>query len=243
MTVPAREFSDWLKDAGLPARVGELSSFSGLKRTTIQNQRLRGRVTVQTVIATARAARLNPLDALGSFAPYRVLIDERRQVTTAELVSQVSYSDVFVHLLSRIRTDFAHRLADVRLSEVPHQESVRTWVDAIDPGNLRRQVTERSGIAPSNFSTQLTENRLTPELGILVSHICGVSSTSGLVVSGLVTPDEAGWPIYGRENALLEMGDMELLDLASARLSSLRKATKKKVDMDEANNHYLETLG
>lgn len=193
--------------------------------------------------AQARAADLNPLDVLGQFPGYTALLDERLPVTSTELLSQVTYTDALVHLMSLIRTDFAHRLADVQMSPIPNEDSVRNWIDAIDPGDLRRQVTTESGVAASNFSSQLTENRLAPNLALLVSHICGVSSASGFVVSGLVTPAEAGWPHYGRENALAEIGEIELLDLVSARLATLRRVTKKKVDTTEANNHYLEILG
>lgn len=243
MSISARDFTAWLDEAGLPAGVAELSTLLGMRRTTLQNQRLRGRMTVHTVLAAARVAQLNPLDVLGKFSGYTALVDDRMPVMSTELLSQVTHTDALVHLLTRIRTDFAHLMANVKLSEIPNDESVRTWIDAIDPGDLRRQVAEQSGIAPSNFSAQLTDNRLSPELAILISHICGVSSANGLVVSGLVTPAEAGWPLYGRENALSEMSDIELLDLVATRITALRRVTKKKVDTAEANNHYLEILG
>lgn len=243
MSVPAREFTDWLHHAGLPKSIAELSPLLGMKRSTIQNQRLRGRMTIQTVIAAARAADQNPLDILGLFPAYAALVDERMPVTAQELLSQVTYTDALVHLMSQIRADFAHRLTDVPMSPIPSDDSVRNWVDAIDSGDLRRQVTAETGVAASNFSAQLTDNRLAPNLAILVSRLCGVSSASGLVVSGLITPAEAGWPLYGRENALAEIGDVELLDLVTARLATLRRVTKKKVDATEANKHYLETLG
>lgn len=243
MYVGAREFTDWLRQVGLPLGGAELGRMLGINRTTIQNQRLRGRVTIPTVIAAARAAHLNPLDVLGLFAGYEVVSTNRRPVTEAELLSQVTYTDVAVELLKRISADFAHRLADVPMSPIPNPDSVRTWIDAIDTGELRRNITEQSGVTTSNFSAQLTENRLSPHLAILAATLSGVSPASGLVVSGLVTPNEAGWPLYGRENALTEMGDIELIDLLAARLAALKRVTKKKIDAAESNTHYLETLG
>lgn len=243
MSVPARDFTAWLNEVGLPTGSAELSALLGMKRTTLSNQKLRGRITVPTVIAAARAAQLNPLDVLGQFPGYTALIDDRLPVTPTELLSQVTHTDALVHLLSRIRADFARLMAGVELSEIPNENSVRTWIDAIDPGDLRRKVSEQSGIAPSNFSAQLTDNRLSPELAILISSICGVSSASGLAVSGIITPAEAGWALYSRENVLSEIGDLELIDLVSTRLTALRRVTKKKVDTTEANNHYLGILG
>ncbi|WP_343320565.1 hypothetical protein AAFM46_16875 (plasmid) [Arthrobacter sp. TMP15] len=243
MSIPFRDFSAWLQEAGMPHGTAELAALLGMKRTTLQNQKIRGRMTVYTVISAARAAGLNPLDVLGQFPGYTDLIDNRLPVTSAELLSQLTHTDVLVHLLSRVRADFSHMMAHVELSKIPNEESVRTWIDAIDPGDLRRKVTERSGIAPSNFSAQLTDNRLTPELAILISRLSGVSSANGLVVSGVVTPEEAGWPLYGRDNALSEISDIDLIDLASDRLTALRRLTKKKVDVVEENKNYLEALG
>lgn len=243
MYVGAREFNDWLRQAGLPQGGAELGRVLGMNRTTIQNQRLRSRITIPTVVAAARAARLNPLDVLGGFQGYEVLADERRAVTDTELLSQVTYTDAAVHMLKRINAGLAHSLADTPMSPIPNPDSVRTWIDAIDTGELRRHIAEKSGVTTSNFSAQLTENRLAPHLAILASKLCDVSPASGLVVSGLVTPDEAGWPLYGRENALSEMGDIELIDLLAARLAALKRVTKKKIDDAAANTHYLETLG
>lgn len=183
MPVPGRAFSQWLAGAGLPTGVSELSKRLDMKRTTLQNQRLRGSFSIQTVIAAARAANLNPLDVLGEFQPYAALADNRQPVTTAELLSQVSYVDALAHLLSRIKAEYARKFAGMKMGPLPSEESVRKWIDAIDPGDLRRQLSEQAGIKASNLSAQLSENRLAPELGILASKIAGVSSGNGLVKS------------------------------------------------------------
>lgn len=243
MSVSVRAFNDWLDSVGLPTGASDLSKHLGIKRTTLQNQRIRGRVSVPTVIAAARVANINPLDALGTFEPYAELGGIRQPVTAAELISQVSYIDALVHLMSRVRADFARTLGGVAMGPIPGEDAVRNWIDAIDTGDLRRRIAEQPGITASNLSAQITDNRLTPELAIAASRIAGVSTASGLVVSGLVTPAEAGWPLYGRENALAELGDVELIDLVSSRLATLRRHTKKKVDADEAAQNYLETLG
>lgn len=243
MPISAVAFNEWLVKSGLPEGASELSRLLKMKRTTLINQRTRGHVAVSTVITAARAARLNPLDALASFEPYVALIEDRKPVTTAELLSQVSHVDAVVELLSRIRADFAQALGVTPMEAVPHDGSVRNWIDAIDPGELRRHVSAKGGISLSNLSALFTDNRLPPELAIIASRFAGVSSTSGLVVSGLVTPSEADWPLYGRENALSELGDLELINLVSSRLAALHRQTKKKVDAEEAITNYLETLG
>lgn len=243
MPISARSFNEWLATAGLPDGAAPLSKLLGMKRTTLHNQRIRGRIAVPTVIAAARAAQMNPLDVLGSFEPYTALEQERKPVTDAELLSQVSYVDALVHLMSRIRADFAQTLGVTPMEAIPCDGSVRNWLDAIDPGGIRQHISEQGGIALSNLSAQLAENRLEPELAIIASQFAGVSSASGLVVSGMVTDQEAGWPMYARVNALSELGDVELIDLVSSRLEFLRRQTKKQVDTENAAVNFLESLG
>lgn len=242
MSISARSFNEWLVTAGLPDGASTLSKMIGMKRTTLHNQRIRGRIALPTVVAAARAAQFNPLDVLASFEPY-VALANRTPVTNPELVSQVSHVDALVHLLSRIRADFARTLGTFEMGSFPFDGSVRNWVDAIDPGDLRSKISDQGGIALSNLSAQLSDDRLDPELAILASKIAGVSSSSGLVVSGLVTAEEAGWPLHGRENALSELDDLALIDLVNSRLASLRRTTKKRVDAEESAAKFLEALG
>lgn len=243
MSISARSFNEWLIAVGLPDGASKLSKLLGMKRTTLHNQRIRGRIAVPTVIAAARAVQLNPLDVLATFDPYADLASGRKPVTNAELLSQVSHIDALVQLMSRIKSDFACTIGTVDMEPIPIDGSVRNWIDAIDPGNLRQQMSEQGGIAPSNLSAQISDDRLDPLLSILASQLAGVSSSSGLVVAGLVTAEEAGWPIYGRENALAEIGDIALIDLVVDRLASLRRKTKKHLEAEEAAANYLETLG
>ena len=80
------------------------------------------------------------------------------------------------------------------LSPPPHATSVKNWVDAIDDGELRHRVSAATGVAPQNYSAQLTANRLAPELAVATSRAAGVGLAGGLVATGLVTEAEAGWP-------------------------------------------------
>lgn len=89
----------------------------------------------------------------------------------------------------------------------------------------------------------LSDNRLAPELALLASAIAGVSPISGLVVTGLLTTAEASWPSMGRGNALRDLDDLDVIDLADQRLKSLRRRVKKKLDARETAHALWETLG
>ncbi len=243
MAVSAQEFNDWLRGTGLPNGTSELSKVLGVNRATLNMQRLRGRVGEGTVVAAARAATLNPVAVLGAFTFYAALVPGLQPPTDAEIASQLTYADVTVELLKRTTTGFAHLLAGHELSEIPHPDSVRSWIDSIDSGDLRRRLAEESGVKTTNISSLLTENRLPPDLAVMAARIAGTSTATGLVATGLITAQEAGWPRYCRENVLTQMDDLALLDLTEIKLKNLRRTTKKKIDAEQATHTYWETLG
>ncbi|WP_104119076.1 hypothetical protein [Arthrobacter sp. B1805] len=244
MSLSAREFDAWLAEAGLPTSSADVARHTGRRLSTITTQRFRSRITEDVVVQLSRAFNLDPLRALAYFEPYQGLDANPRPPSTDELVSQLTHNDLLVELLSRNKADLARVLgASYLISPIPHPDGVRKWIDAIDPGNIRSEMSTRSGIATTNLSALLTDNKLSPELSILAATIADVSPLGGLVVSGLLMPEEAGWPPQGRENALRNLEDLVLLDLLDQRLKSLRRRLKKKIESQDTANALWETLG
>lgn len=244
MSVSAREFDAWLERAGLPTSSTDIGRRLDMRRSTIKAQRVRNRVSEDVIVGLARSFGLSPLSALAEFDPYLTLQNEQPPPTTAELLSQLTHADVLAELLSRNQASMAVLIgAHYEMSPIPHADGVRAWIDAIDPGTIRADMSYQSGIATTNLSTLFSENRLPPELAMLASSIAGVSLLGGFVATGLLTPQEAGWPAQGRENALTSLGDLELIDLTEQRLKGLRRRVKKKVDAQETAQALWETLG
>lgn len=244
MTVSAREFDAWLNRVDLPTSSTEIGRLLNMRRSTIKAQRMRNRVNEEVIVGLARYFQLPPLHSLASFEPYQALQHNQPSPTSVELLSQVTHTDLFAEMLSRNRADMAVLIgAHYELSPIPHTDGVRNWIDAIDPGNLRADLSHQSGIATTNLSTLLSENRLPPELALLASSIAGVSLIGGLVVTGLLTPQEGGWPPLGRENALNALEDLQLIDLTDQRLKSLRRRIKRKTDVKDTAHALWETLG
>lgn len=244
MTVSTREFDAWLDRAGLPTSSTEIGRHLDMRRSTVKTQRVRNRVHENVVVGLARSFNLSPLRALAEFDPYLALQGEQPRPTEAELLSQVTHTDLFAELLSRNRADMARLIgAHYEISSLPHPDGVRSWIDAIDPGNIRSEISHQSGVATTNLSTLFSENRLPPELALLASTIAGVSLVSGLVVTGLLTAEEAGWPLLGRENALRDLNDLDLIDLTDQRLKNLRRRVKKTLDAQDTVQALWETLG
>lgn len=244
MSIGSAEFKEWLKHSNLSTSASDLSKLAGINRTTLRNQLLRGSVPETTVVEISRASSLDPLEALGSFHFYEDLVSGTRRPTEDELISQTHVADLMAEFLwrtsKRYRATFTPRPAMVPF---PHDGSVRAWIEAIDPGDLRKSMSRRSGIATSNIATQLTNNKLTPGLAYMAAKLSNVSLASGLVVSGLITQGEGRWPVRAREDAVMESTDQLLVDSILSRLSGLsRKISNRTEALDEAQR-LAELLG
>ena len=116
-------------------------------------------------------------------------------------------------------------------------------MDAIDDGELRHRVSAATGVAPQNYSAQLTANRLSPELAVATSRAAGVGFTGGLVATGLITEAEAGWAPDAKQAALDALSDGELTALAGERLQSLGKTLRRQEQDHEQTEKIWENLG
>jgi hypothetical protein len=244
MAVTAKAFQLWRSRIAPEDTVSDLCRVAGIKRSTLAQQLVRGKVSVPTVVAIARGYRLSPVEALAAFDGYEDLPGGIAPPTNAELVSQVSHIDILRLLVARSE-DRERAGADLQfgLAPFPHRSSVRAWIEAVDPGDLRQRLAERTGVARQNLSAQLTAGRLAPEIAVEAARIAGVSRTSGLVVTGLLTPQEGGWPEDGRARALCALSDLDLVLLARDRLDVLGKQIRRTEFDDGKDRAMWENLG
>ena len=244
LSIGSAEFKEWLSSSNLSTSASDLSKVTGISRATLRNQLLRGSVPETTVVEICRASSLDPLEGLGSFRFYEDLVSGTKKPTEDELISQTHVADLMAEFLWRTskgyRATFTPRPAMVPF---PHDGSVRAWIEAIDPGDLRKSMSRRSGVATSNIATQLTNNKLTPSLAYTAAQLSNVSMASGFVVSGLLTQGEGRWPVRAREEAVMESTDQLLVDSILSRLTSLsRKISNRTEALDEAQR-MAELLG
>ncbi|MDQ0851500.1 hypothetical protein QFZ65_003438 [Arthrobacter sp. B3I9] len=243
MPLPAKAFQLWLHGVAPTATTADICRISGIKRTTLAQQLVRGKVAETTLVRISRALGLSPLAALGSFPNFAELADEQQPPTAAELVSQIATVDLLRAVIER--SSPAHGGGDglSALIPAPHGTSVRNWVDAIDDGELRHRVSQATRVAPQNFSAQLTANRLSPELAVATARAAGVGSTGGLVATGLITEEEAGWAPDAKQSALAALSDGELTALAGERLQALGKALRRQEHEQAQTDKIWENLG
>ncbi|MBT2566064.1 hypothetical protein J7I84_06040 [Arthrobacter sp. ISL-85] len=243
MTLSAKAFQRWLQSIAPDASTADVCRVSGIKRTTLAQQLVRGKVSVSTVVSISRAYSINPVAALAGFDAYTALAGPPRPPSRNELVSQISSADLLRALLARPAMDASRGAAAPALSPAPHATSVKNWVDAIDDGEVRHRVSASTGVAPQNYSAQLTANRLSPELAMATALAAGVGPAGGLVATGIITEEEAGWPPGARQEALDSLSDGELTALAGDRLQALGKVLRRQ-EQDQAQTEKIwENLG
>ncbi|MFE4541365.1 hypothetical protein [Arthrobacter sp. NPDC056727] len=250
MPLPAKAFQRWLHGVAPDASVADVARASGVKRTTLAQQLVRGKVAEATVVGISRAYNINPVSALGFFEPYRDLEQPPIPPTLQELVSQIATADLLHAIIARTEEDAGAGAAGKgkgtgppELSPPPHATSVKNWVDAIDDGELRHRVSAATGVAPQNYSAQLSANRLAPELAVATSRAAGVGLAGGLVAAGLVTEAEAGWPPDARKAALDSLTDGQLATLAGDRLQALGKTLRRQEHDQRQTEQIWENLG
>ncbi|MBT1004155.1 hypothetical protein KIH31_16335 [Paenarthrobacter sp. DKR-5] len=241
MPVAAKAFQLWLGGVAAGASIADVCRQSGIKRSTLAQQLVRGKVAESSVVSVARAYGVDPVAALANFHPFQDLAGGVKPPTHWELVSQVSYQDLLRALLGRSAPE---RQPLTALDPVPHASSVRNWIDAIDQaGDLRQSLSAASGVAPQNISAQLTANRLNPDLAVEAARLAGAGLTGGLVATGLLTPEEAGWAAGARARAIEDLTDAELVNVARDRLDALSKLLRRREQDDEQTNALWENLG
>lgn len=244
MTVPAKFFQHWLTDAAGSTSHAAVCRAAGIKRSTLAQQLVRGRVSLGTVAAVSRSLDLPVVATLSEFPAFEDLSTGSKPPNRAELLSQVSDADLLQELLSR--STAAENLSTaitVPLSAAHHKSSVRAWVDAVDTGELRQRVARHAAIAPQNLSAQISANRLTAELAIDSARIAGVGLSNGLVSTGFLSPAEAGWEPGSRESALRSLPTSALASLTAQRLEHLSRVLRRTEDDQAAVQSVWENLG
>lgn len=249
MPLAAKAFQHWLNRAAPGVSTAEICRIAGIKRSTLAQQLVRGKVAAATVVSISRALGRSPLDDLASFEKYAGL-NGPRPPTPAELVSQVATMDLLRAVVARSgpaplsdTAADAAAAAPAAFSPAPHATSVRNWVDAVDDGDLRHRVSVATGVAPQNYSAQLTANRLSLELTVATARAAGVGFTAGLVASGLITEAEAGWDPAAKQAAVAALSDGDLATLAGDRLQTLGKVLHRQEQEHARTEMIWENLG
>lgn len=217
---------------------------AGIKRSTLAQQLVRGRVSMATVAAISRSLDLPVVESLTVFPKFQDLAAGLKPPTQAELLSQISDNDLLLEFLNRQKAEETNTVPPgIALSPPYHRSSVRAWMDAIDGADLRQKVARQVSIAPQNLSAQISANRLNAELAVESARIAGVGLANGLVANGFLAPGEAGWMPGSRTEVLQATPSSALALLVAQRLEALSKVLRRQEDESMAVQRVWENLG
>lgn len=211
MAIGATAVKEWFALRCPDDSVSRIATRAGIGRVTLHQQIVRGNVSEASVIAIARSQQLSPIEELASFALYAELVPA--PPAPQEILSFIDWPK----LLVAIGLIYEGReIAESDLGDPLYPDSSRVWVESIDKGLLRKTVEEDLGLASSNVATALRSTLKLP-LALAFARHAGVPMASAFVVSGLLTPLEAGWGAEERKAALLSRDMVQLLELVGMR--------------------------
>lgn len=198
--IPRDRFEAWAETIypEEPYSFARLVALSGLSRSTMFHQRSQGYLDANVVLVIARKLGRNPIAELLRFDEFATL-SRCTDPSTAEVLSQLPTANLMEELLGRFYgASVAH---DPGL--MPEINALNRWLATY---NLRGRYEELAGVvgvsSQPEFSRKLTENRFTLGQLIALSAHAELNARFSLVVSGIVTFEEAGYPFNLREQTL-----------------------------------------
>jgi hypothetical protein len=221
MPVAASAAKEWFAARCPDDSVSRIATRAGLGRVTLHQQLVRGNVSEASVVAIARSMGLSPIRELASFEPYAELSPTHPDVREALAFIDWPRLLIAVGMIQEGKT-----IDESDLGDPLFPDSSRVWVEAIDTGLLRKAVEEELGLASSNVATALRSTLKLP-LALSFARNAGVPLASAFVVSGLLTPEEAGWSSDERQKALLATDTVDLLQMVGTRAAMAEKHLRR----------------
>lgn len=221
MPVAASPVKEWLAARCPDDSVSLVATRAGIGRVTLHQQLVRGNVPETSVIAIARSLGLSPVLELARFPPYADLVHS--QPATQEVLSFIDWPKIFI-AVGTIQE--GREIKEEDLGEPLYPDSSRVWVESIDTGLLRKTVEEETGLVSSNVAAALRSTLKLP-LALAFTKSAGLPMVSAFVVSGLLSPLEAGWGRDERKDALLSTDVGELLRLVGKRAAMAEKHLRR----------------
>lgn len=220
MSLSSDQVRTWLDTEPHRLTVAAAASAAGMSRIALSQQLMRGRVQASVIVKIARVYDGDPLDQLSRFREYADLAPSPPDIR--EVLAFIDWPELLAAVGMKQR---GIRFGDLDLGRVTFEGSGRIWVDALDGGSgqLRAQVAEYLGVSASSIAHSLTAG-LRPHQAAAFARRAGTPVASALVLTGLLTPSEAGWLRDARSAAIHSLPITDLLEAVGDRtVSALRQ--------------------
>ena len=217
MKLGGPEVQSWLDAVAPDTGLVRLAQLAGLPRLRVTQQISRGSVAPATITAIARGLGLEPLTELSKFSQFSGLAPA--SPAADEIPAFIPTPGLLqgtVHRLKSVITD------EAELGDKTYDQLALHWVTLADDGNLRSHIHQKLGIAQPTLWKML-RTRLREDVSLEIARYASFPLVSALVVSDILTGQEAGWDSDCRSTWVNNIPLVQLLATAEKRLHEVGK--------------------
>lgn len=177
--------------------------------------------------AVARSLSLAPLRELTQFPALADL--EAAPPSSREVLSLVRPAGTLRAAADRLS---GQPVSEEQLQDLRFPDLARQWFEACDGGGLRGHLKAELGVSQSGLWRML-EKTLRPDVAVASARWAGFPIASALVVSGVLTPAEAGWSTEERATLINAMPLSSVLRAAELRAHETGLREKQAEDFEQ----------
>lgn len=226
MKLSRNEVQAWLDVVAPGVGLTTLSQQVGLPRLRLFQQMHSGNVPPSTVVHISRSLGLDPFNELRHFQMFSAVQPE------LPLIREIP---AFIPTSALLRA-CAERLDDHWISESWTEDisehTALFWFEIADDGDLRESLRANMKISQPTLWKML-RTRLREDVAMYVARYAGFPISTALVVSGLLSAEEAGWPKEYIGDWMQEIPLNELLSIAERRLHDVGKLERSRQAFDD----------
>lgn len=223
----------WNSDDGYTA--SRAATTAGISKSSFFFQRSKDYVESSVIIALARALKLEPLNELLKFDEFETLSDLKNP-SDIEVLSQVGPEFLMEELVARLR----HEDQTHFLESMPEPNGLKRWLDAVGMYGKYEDVAQSMELANIRvLSKKINENRLNLGQLVVLCNYGNLNARFGMVVTGNLTLNEAGFDWNLREQTLRKAPGSAVIE----SLWSTRKWLEKSVQVKDLERNVYESFG
>lgn len=226
MRLDREAFESWARAVSpidQPYSLSQVAARAGVPKTTLAYQARRGYVSASVVLEYSRALGLSPVEELARFEQFAVYQNLARP-SPREVLSQLPPETYLEELVSRI-----HGTTSITtLGPIPGPWAMKRWLDSYVLWGQYDQLADQLGLSSRDrLSEKIRYNRLTlAELTGLI-EAAELTPRFGLVVAGLASLAEVGYPADLFGSTLTATSSVELVNVLDDNLRWLAKRVEE----------------
>lgn len=208
---------------------------AGVSKSSFFFQRSKDYVEATIIVDLSRALQLNPLNELLRFDEFKIF-SKFQEPSPMEVLSQVNPEFLMEELIARLH----HEVAEHDLGVTQEPSSLKRWLDAVDMYGKYEEAAQKLDLANVRvLSKKINENRLSLGQLVALCEYANLNSRMGLVVTGNLSWEEAGFSADLRGQVLNSSPGATLIEA----LWASRKWLERAVQVKEVESSVYKSFG